>query len=101
MKVLVSSKISKSFLALVKRSTANKVRLSHSMSYYLVFLVLFLKDMLLYLKGRVTEGGRDRKNPHLLVHSPDGCDGQGYARLKPEAWNSILVSCMDGGDSVV
>uniref|UniRef100_G1U7H2 Potassium voltage-gated channel subfamily C member 1 n=1 Tax=Oryctolagus cuniculus TaxID=9986 RepID=G1U7H2_RABIT len=36
-------------------------------------------------EGHMRERERERASFHLLVHSPDGCNSQGWARLKPES----------------
>lgn len=59
-----------------------------------------LKNRLIYLQCRVTERVRGSKKEgdifHPLIHSPSHYNSQGWARPKPGARNSVLVSHMTG-----
>uniref|UniRef100_G1TG85 Ankyrin 1 n=1 Tax=Oryctolagus cuniculus TaxID=9986 RepID=G1TG85_RABIT len=57
-------------------------------------LVLGLID---WLERRSDREGETERIFHLLVHSPDGQNVQGWARLKPGAWSSIRVSHVGAG----
>nr|XP_051689483.1 uncharacterized protein LOC127487573 [Oryctolagus cuniculus] len=63
------------------------VRFSSLFFYFFIFF---------YLKGRVTERGRVGEIFYPLVHSPNGCNSQGWARLKPGIGNSTLGSHVRG-----
>lgn len=62
-------------------------------------LFFFFKDYSIYLKGRVTdrEGDIGREILHLLVHSPNSCNGWGLARPKPRARSFIWISHTGAG----
>lgn len=60
--------------------------LFHFWNYLLFWKVLF------YLFERLTE-----RIFHLWIHSPNGCNGQDWAKLKPGTYVSILASPMTVG----
>lgn len=43
------------------------------------------------------DGDRERSTFRLLVHSPDACINQGWAKLKPAGRRVIWVSCVAAG----
>lgn len=47
--------------------------------------------------NREREGGRGERyrETQLLLHSPNGCNGHGWARLEPGAQNLVQVFHMD------
>lgn len=68
------------------------------------WMILFFFEMLcIYLKGKAAKWKKQRNLPsdrhifHALVHSPNACHSQAWARPKPGAKNSILVSHVGGG----
>lgn len=54
-----------------------------SHSWYVLGSICLLIVLSLLKKGRVGRGERKRELFHTLVHSPNGFDDHGWARLKP------------------
>lgn len=52
------------------------------------------KNLLTYLKGRVTEKEKHRQREifYLLIYSPDGHSSQIWTRQKLASWNSVWTS---------
>lgn len=83
-------------------TTSRKLDLHRGMQRCFFF---FLKKKPVYSLDTVTvkgEGGVVRVRVfHLLIYSPNGCSGRGWARLKPADRNSTLVSHMGDRSQVV